>query len=376
MSKHLKHSKTIKATAGEFGRFEMAILGTRCSRIKNLAFELSRHLKGRKIAFADAVHRQTTGNPDDEPENMFIKYTDQTEHTVIQHFSKLNRYQRNILFNDADLVLVNGNHFNASRQIVVLDPDKSPEQKTGAITNPVIFLYLDQPFNLPDFIYEQIEHAEQIPAYHIDDHAGIAAAILTMMRRETPEVYGLVLAGGKSLRMGRDKGLIEYFGKPHRDHLFELLSGIIDHVYYSVRPDQKDGLKGRPLIEDTITGLGPFGALISAFRTYPNHAWLVLATDLPLVNEQMIDQLIKGRNPSKIATAFYNPETDFPEPLIAIWEPKAFPVLLDFLGLGYSCPRKVLINSDIELLQTKEPEKLKNVNDPESYKTILKRLNK
>ncbi len=362
-----------KAIAGEFARLEIALIGTRCSRTRNLAFELSKLLKGWKIAYADASHNQKS---EDDDNQMFLTFTDKAGSTEVRHFSKFNRYQRNILFNETDLVFVNGNHFPASRQIVIIDPDKSLEDKIGDITNPLMFVYLDQPFNLPGFLSKGIENASQVPAYHIDDYDGMASAILSMMHTESPELYGLVLAGGESNRMGRDKGLIEYFGKPHREYLYELLIKPIGKVFYSIRPGQKNGPAGKPVVEDTITGLGPFGALISAFREYPNNAWLVLATDLPLIKEKMIDQLIRGRNPSKIATAFYNPETGLPEPLIAIWEPKAFPVLLDFLALGYSCPRKVLIHSDIELLQAEEPDALINVNDPESYKAILKKLSK
>ena len=119
--------------------------------------------------------------------------------------------------------------------------------------------------------------------------------------------------------------------------------------------------------------MGPFGAILSAFQTNPNAAWLVAACDQPLIDAGVLKELISKRNPSKYATAFYNPETDFPEPLITIWEPRAYSELLHFLSLGYSCPRKVLINSDIELLELEDSLVLKNANTPEEYEQ-LKRL--
>ncbi|MGA0212736.1 MAG: molybdenum cofactor guanylyltransferase, partial [Flavobacteriaceae bacterium] len=75
--------------------------------------------------------------------------------------------------------------------------------------------------------------------------------------------------------------------------------------------------------------------------------------------------LVEGRNPNKLATCFYNSQTQFPEPLITLWEPKAYPVLLDFLSRGYSCPRKVLINSSIEMLTLEDEKVLFNANTPE-----------
>jgi molybdopterin-guanine dinucleotide biosynthesis protein A len=56
--------------------------------------------------------------------------------------------------------------------------------------------------------------------------------------------------------------------------------------------------------------------------------------------------------------------------LITIWEPRSYQVMLNFLAQGYSCPRKVLINSEIELLKVKDVKVLLNVNDAEGYDEI------
>jgi molybdopterin-guanine dinucleotide biosynthesis protein A len=106
----------------------------------------------------------------------------------------------------------------------------------------------------------------------------------------------------------------------------------------------------------------------------PDCAWLVIATDLPLINEETLQQLIRERDPSKIATAFYNPETKFPEPLITLWEPKAYAILLSFLAQGIACPRKVLINSEVHLVKPTHPVWLTNVNTPDEALAIRNAL--
>jgi molybdopterin-guanine dinucleotide biosynthesis protein A len=88
------------------------------------------------------------------------------------------------------------------------------------------------------------------------------------------------------------------------------------------------------------------------------------------MDEGTLRNLVAWRNSSSVATAYHSPVTDFPEPLIAIWEPKSYPVLLSFLAQGYSCPRKVLINTDITLLNAPKPEALTNVNTPEELERI------
>ena len=54
------------------------------------------------------------------------------------------------------------------------------------------------------------------------------------------KLYGLVLSGGRSTRMGKDKGLINYHGIPQRDYIYNLLNEVCDETYMSIRKDQVD----------------------------------------------------------------------------------------------------------------------------------------
>ena len=85
--------------------------------------------------------------------------------------------------------------------------------------------------------------------------------------------------------------------------------------------------------------------------------------------------MLQKRNPKKIATAFKGTDKDFPEPLITLWEPKAYPILLQYLALGVSCPRKVLINSDVEIIEIDE-KFITNVNTPDEYLRVKEAIEK
>ncbi|WP_236705102.1 NTP transferase domain-containing protein [Hymenobacter sp. AT01-02] len=156
-------------------------------------------------------------------------------------------------------------------------------------------------------------------------------------------------------------------GQEQRAYAAELLARFCQDVHVSCRPDQVNELEytGLRPLPDTFTGLGPLSGLLSAFRLDPNAAWLVVACDLPFLSETTLGHLVVHRQAARMATAYQSPENEWPEPLITIWEPQSYGTLLRFLSLGYSCPRKSLINSDIELLPPPAPEELRNVNTPD-----------
>jgi len=180
------------------------------------------------------------------------------------------------------------------------------------------------------------------------------------------KINGLVLAGGKSRRMGAPKDLLNWHGKEQRYFAADLLSSFCDEVFISCREEQSiDFDSNYSVLTDTFLDMGPFGGILSAMRLQRDKAWLVVACDLPLLDEKSLKFLIESRNPEKIATTYKSPFDGLPEPLITIWEPKSYPLLLNSLGTGNTCPRKVLINNDALILDPQNSDALMNVNTPE-----------
>lgn len=192
----------------------------------------------------------------------------------------------------------------------------------------------------------------------------------------TAKLYGLVLSGGKSTRMGTDKGLIKYHGVPQREYLYDLLSQVCEKTFISLREEQKAEL---PAAMKTIVDLnefrGPYNGLLSANKKYPDAAWLVLACDLPLMDLDALKELISRRDSTKQATAFALKEHPLPEPLCAIWEPHALRQSITYLESGNgTCPRKYLINHDTKLVFPTYESVLLNANSEEEYKEALEKL--
>ncbi|WP_396634941.1 NTP transferase domain-containing protein [Maribacter sp. R86514] len=190
------------------------------------------------------------------------------------------------------------------------------------------------------------------------------------------KIYGLVLSGGKSTRMGEDKGLITYHNLPQREHLYHLLNEVCDQTFLSIRKDQEKEISDSfKTIVDNDEFRGPYNGLLSAHKAHPEVAWLVLACDLPLMDKKALQELIAARNSDKIASAFADVDDPLPEPLCAIWEPEALQKSVAYLEAGNgSCPRKFLINSDVNLVFPKEKEVLLNANSRAEYEEALLKI--
>ncbi|TKD66065.1 molybdenum cofactor guanylyltransferase [Flavobacterium sp. ASW18X] len=192
---------------------------------------------------------------------------------------------------------------------------------------------------------------------------------------QATKIYGLVLSGGKSTRMGKDKGLLQYHDVPQREYLYQLLSAYCDAVYYSVRPNQDERIPKERIIIDLNEYKGPLNGILSAHKKHPNVAWLVLACDLPLLNHAVLAQLVQERDRTKTATAMATQESKLPEPLIAIWEPQGLIDAKAYMDKAQSsCPRKFLINADTKLIYPEQDEWLYNANTLEEYQFAKQKL--
>lgn len=191
-----------------------------------------------------------------------------------------------------------------------------------------------------------------------------------------PPLFGLVLAGGASTRMQRDKAALVYHDKTQLQWAFDLLSEATAACFASVRADQRDDATRRalPQIVDRHPGIGPLAGIEAALLTHPKAAWLVVACDLPFLTADILAHLIAHRDPSRIATAFRSAHDGLPEPLCAIWEPRSREPVAATLAAGKHCPRKLLIDSDASLLSLPYASALDNVNTTEEYRAATASL--
>ncbi|WP_022825518.1 NTP transferase domain-containing protein [Hymenobacter norwichensis] len=381
---HRKHAQLARPAVGEFHRHELAILGAPCGKIKELVARLLPHLEPvLRVAYVDADHaagddaaQGGAGGQDAILQaGASAELTDKITFTRLDLKRGFDKFAQQEWLHHQSLVLVNGNHFRARQQIAILDPAKPLQKKLDRLTDVRLLLLPDGVTEVPDYLQEHLATAN-VPIVPLADTEAIAALVLQEWRQQRPPIRGLVLAGGQSQRMGQDKGRLAYHGQEQRAYAAELLAPFCEDVLVSCRPEQVFELEavGLAPLPDVFVGLGPMSGILSAFQLDPDSAWLVVACDLPFLSETTLTHLVQHRHAGRMATAYQSPSTEWPEPLITIWEPSSYGTLLRFLGNGYSCPRKALINSDIELLHAPSPAELRNINTPEQRDAAAQEL--
>ena len=367
MAKHQKHTNLSRRKNGISAPNEISILGAKCSIISDLVLQVSKSLSNYNLVYFDASHAKNV------EKNVLTDFTFHHDGNLsITTSSPVNEYVQRIQFTQYDFVFINGNHYPGEKQIVLLDSEKeaSINKRIDQISKIQFFVKLTQDIEPFQSLKDAFPNWREIPCYPINDIEIITNHISKLISETIPNSKGLVLTGGKSTRMGADKSELNYHGKPQKEFVKKLLEEEGLKTYYSVQTNNKK----EDEIHDTFLNLGPFGGICSAFQKDPNSAWMVLATDLPYVDKNLVKLLLEKRNSSKVATAIKGKGKQFPEPLITIYEPKSYPVLLQYLAQGYSCPRKMLINSDIEIVEV-DDNLIRNINTPEEYAAAIKELN-
>jgi len=179
-------------------------------------------------------------------------------------------------------------------------------------------------------------------------------------------LLGLVLAGGRSSRMQADKAALAYGPRPQLAEAFDLVARHVGRAFVSARADQAgDPLRARyPLIVDGEGGRGPIAGIIAAQALHPEAAWLVVACDLPLLDDATLVALLTRRDPGRLATAFRSATDGLPEPLCAIYEPASRAAILAQVAAGRNCPRKFLMAHDVLLVEPGASAALENANTP------------
>lgn len=140
----------------------------------------------------------------------------------------------------------------------------------------------------------------------------------------TEPLAGVVLCGGGSTRMGRDKALLEVEGVPLFRLVAERLAEVAWPVFLAPGTPGRLGEVGYPNLADAEPDSGPLGGMVAALRASPHQLMAVVAVDMPFVSSAVI-RLLASLAEGFDAVVPVTPEG--PQPLHAVFARRALPAL-------------------------------------------------
>ena len=190
-------------------------------------------------------------------------------------------------------------------------------------------------------------------------------------------LFGLVLVGGRSIRMGRDKALISYNGtETQLERSTALLKAVCQEVFVSQRKDQAYEIQNfANVIYDSVKEVkGPLCGILSAMYYHPSVNWLVIACDLPNLDDSVLWKLVREfESESPQLIAYKSSYDGLPEPLCAIYPSESAIELLTYSRkFKTNCPRKILMAMNARLVEQDDPTSLDNVNTTSEYDDSIK----
>jgi molybdopterin-guanine dinucleotide biosynthesis protein A len=179
------------------------------------------------------------------------------------------------------------------------------------------------------------------------------------MAPQTSPLSGLVLAGGRSSRAGREKALIEFEGQSLVLRVAGRLARVADPVLLATGTPGRLGPVGYPEVADAGADRGPLGGVVAGLEASPHLLMAVTAVDMPYVSPELMQLLASLHQDEDTVVPM---GTTGPEPLHAVYATSALPAMRQALAGGRYGLRRLL--ADLRVRRVVESEWLHRGVDP------------
>lgn len=195
------------------------------------------------------------------------------------------------------------------------------------------------------------------------------------MKKPISHTTGYILAGGKSSRMGEDKGLKPFNGKPLVQTVIDQMQLAFEKVVLvSNNSDYKQF--GLEVIEDVVKNIGPAGGILTALQHSTTDKNFVVSCDMPFIQCDAIEFIIKNCNDAEIFLPERNGNL---EPLFGVYSKICLPkwealIACDCIKLREMVEHFNLKTMDVSAQDYFSEKLFKNLNTQDEFKNALKNL--
>ena len=195
------------------------------------------------------------------------------------------------------------------------------------------------------------------------------------MDSKNKNTNGYILAGGKSSRMGTDKGLLLFEGKAMIQYVIEQMQPIFDKlVIVSNNPEyEKFGLE---VIPDLIKDIGPAGGIYTALNHSDSQLNFMVSCDMPFVTKEAIEFMITNSNESQIVLLENQGKL---EPLFGVYSKECEEKWLQLIQQGKFKLQDMVLHFKVKTIPVENNEIFaasffKNINTKEDLNKALNRI--
>ena len=188
MGKHQKHAKLKLRENDNFATNEIAIIGTKCDVISNLVQQVAHTLDKYKIAYFDASHNDAIES------KTFEKFV--FHHKGSAKFDvnlPVNKFNQRIQFSQYDFLFINGNHYEGTKQVLILDNDKeaSVQKRLSQLNNIQFVIKLTNDSKYFDFLVAHNPQIKNLMCYSIDEIDKITNHFENLIKEKIASIQGL-----------------------------------------------------------------------------------------------------------------------------------------------------------------------------------------
>ena len=145
------------------------------------------------------------------------------------------------------------------------------------------------------------------------------------------KLNGIILSGGKSSRMGKDKALLLYKNKTFLEHVVCAIKPLVDDILI-ISNNIEHQVDDCTTIPDLILNSGPIAGIYTGLKNTNTENNLVLSCDIPLVQTSILELIIKNNEPDKDVIQIIDDQNSMP--LIALYKKRIADFFLSELKTG------------------------------------------
>ncbi len=184
---------------------------------------------------------------------------------------------------------------------------------------------------------------------------------------EQTTVYGGILVGGASSRMGQPKQMMTHGAATWFERAVSVLQERVERVVVLGSGELPETCVSLTRLPDPPGMKGPLAGMLAGMRWAPSASWVFVACDMPLITGEAIDWLLETRAPGVWATLPRLTDSDFPEPLLAHYDFRAHALLE-----GVTAPHQVATHAKVMTppIPPELADAWRNVNNPEDLDAL------